>query len=79
LAHPKTKVFLTHCGLKRYSKMISLIHLNIFYSIKESLCSKTPMLAMPMFAEQNHNAYLVLKFGTGLALNKAIQNKIILN
>ena len=55
LAHPKTLVFLTHCGLK---------------SIKESLCSKTPMLAMPMFAEQNHNAFMVLEFGTGIALNK---------
>ncbi|KAF7636498.1 UDP-glucuronosyltransferase, partial [Meloidogyne graminicola] len=55
LAHPKTKVFLTHGGLK---------------SVKESLCSKTPMLAMPVFAEQNHNTHMVLKFGIGIALNK---------
>ncbi|CAK5058666.1 unnamed protein product [Meloidogyne enterolobii] len=55
LAHSKTKVFLTHGGLK---------------SVKESICSKTPMLAMPIFAEQNHNAHMVLKYGIGIALSK---------
>jgi len=46
----------------------------LFSSIKESLCSKTPMLAMPMFAEQNHNAFMVLEFGTGIALNKVLNS-----
>lgn len=55
LSHPKTRVFLTHCGLK---------------SIKESLCSKTPILGMPIFAEQNYNARLMITYGTGIALNK---------
>jgi glucuronosyltransferase len=76
LAHPKTKIFLTHCGLKRFIYGGKKIFKNgrLFVSIKESLCSRTPMLAMPMFAEQNHNARLVLKMGIGLALNKV--NKI---
>ncbi|KAL3088292.1 hypothetical protein niasHT_023852 [Heterodera trifolii] len=55
LSHPKTKVFLTHSGLK---------------SIKESLCSGTPMLTMPMFAEQAHNAKMLLEFGIGVGLSK---------
>uniref|UniRef100_A0A1I8BDA2 UDP-glucuronosyltransferase n=1 Tax=Meloidogyne hapla TaxID=6305 RepID=A0A1I8BDA2_MELHA len=62
LAHPKTKVFLTHGGLK---------------SVKESICSKTPMLAMPIFAEQNHNTHMVLKYGIGIALNKVVKLIIV--
>jgi UDP:flavonoid glycosyltransferase YjiC (YdhE family) len=29
------------------------------------------MLVLPFFAEQNHNAIMVIKFGIGRALNKA--------
>ncbi|KAI1730267.1 UDP-glucoronosyl and UDP-glucosyl transferase domain-containing protein [Ditylenchus destructor] len=60
LAHPKTKVFLTHSGLK---------------SVKESLCTRTPMLTMPMFAEQTYNAKLVLSYGIGGTLNKYLVTK----
>ncbi|KAI1708563.1 UDP-glucoronosyl and UDP-glucosyl transferase domain-containing protein [Ditylenchus destructor] len=55
LAHPKTKVFLTHSGLK---------------SLRESLCTKTPAVLMPMFAEQSHNAKFSLSLGIGRILNK---------
>ncbi|KAH7693538.1 Protein UGT-64, partial [Aphelenchoides avenae] len=55
LAHPKTKVFLTHSGLK---------------SLREALCTKTPVVLMPMFAEQSHNAKFALSLGIGTVLNK---------
>jgi len=60
LAHPKTKVFLTHGGLK---------------SVKESLCTRTPMLVLAMFAEQAYNAKQVLNFGIGSVLNKYTLSK----
>uniref|UniRef100_A0A915ES39 glucuronosyltransferase n=1 Tax=Ditylenchus dipsaci TaxID=166011 RepID=A0A915ES39_9BILA len=60
LQHSNTKLFLTHGGLK---------------SLKESLCTKTPMLVLPMFAEQSHNAKYVLKYGIGGVLNKYNLNK----
>uniref|UniRef100_A0AC35TGN4 Glucuronosyltransferase n=1 Tax=Rhabditophanes sp. KR3021 TaxID=114890 RepID=A0AC35TGN4_9BILA len=41
LSHEKTKLFISHSGLK---------------SIKEGLCSEKAMLFMPVFAEQVHNA-----------------------
>jgi len=31
------------------------------------------MLAMPIFAEQNHNAHMVLKYGIGIALSKVVK------
>ncbi|KAI1708562.1 UDP-glucoronosyl and UDP-glucosyl transferase domain-containing protein [Ditylenchus destructor] len=55
LAHPRTKVFLTHSGLK---------------SLREALCTKTPVVLMPMFAEQSHNAKFSLYLGIGRILNK---------
>ncbi|KAI1705169.1 UDP-glucoronosyl and UDP-glucosyl transferase domain-containing protein [Ditylenchus destructor] len=55
LAHHRTKVFLTHSGLK---------------SLREALCTKTPVVLMPMFAEQSHNAKLALSLGIGSILNK---------
>ncbi|CAK5076310.1 unnamed protein product [Meloidogyne enterolobii] len=75
LAHSKTKVFLTHGGLKRLEKERiekMLLSNYILISVKESICSKTPMLAMPIFAEQNHNAHMVLKYGIGIALSKVV-------
>ncbi|KAI6190907.1 UDP-glucuronosyltransferase [Aphelenchoides bicaudatus] len=55
LNHPNTRVFVSHGGLK---------------SIKESLCSKTPLILMPMGAEQGHNAHQLLSLGYGRVLNK---------
>lgn len=67
LAHPKTKIFITHGGLKRY---IFSFFLNIFFSVKEGLCSSTPMIFLPLFAEQAHNAHMALALGFGLVINK---------
>jgi len=36
------------------------------------------MLAMPVFAEQNHNARLVIEMGIGIAVNKASKAKTII-
>ncbi|KAI6222678.1 UDP-glucuronosyltransferase [Aphelenchoides besseyi] len=55
LNHPTTKVFISHGGLK---------------SLKESICSKTPMIIMPLFAEQAHNAHMFLALKLGRTLNK---------
>ncbi|KAI6234940.1 UDP-glucuronosyltransferase [Aphelenchoides fujianensis] len=55
LNHPKTKVFISHGGLK---------------SIKESVCSKTPLIIMPLFAEQAHNGHMFLALKLGRVLNK---------
>nr|CAD2173349.1 unnamed protein product [Meloidogyne enterolobii] len=53
LAHPKTKAYITHGGLKR-----------------EGLCSGVPLILMPLFAEQAHNAQQLLVMGIGPVINK---------
>ncbi|CAI5451685.1 unnamed protein product [Caenorhabditis angaria] len=55
LHHPKTKLFISHGGLK---------------SVKESICSATPSIFMPMFAEQMRNAWLAKNRGFAKILNK---------
>uniref|UniRef100_A0A7E4VU06 UDP-glucuronosyltransferase n=1 Tax=Panagrellus redivivus TaxID=6233 RepID=A0A7E4VU06_PANRE len=60
LTHNKTRLFLTHGGLK---------------SVKEALCTETPVLVMPIFAEQGVSATLALKYGFGRALNKLMFSK----
>ncbi|KAH7698053.1 UGT-63 protein, partial [Aphelenchoides avenae] len=60
LAHPKTKVFVTHSGLK---------------SLREALCTKTPVVLMPMYNEQPHNAKFAVSVGMGTVLNKYKVNK----
>ncbi|KAE9551525.1 hypothetical protein FO519_005272 [Halicephalobus sp. NKZ332] len=55
LSHRKTKLFMSHGGLK---------------SFKEALCSKTPVLFLPVFAEQGLNARNAIRLGIGSALNK---------
>ncbi|KAI6174447.1 UDP-glucuronosyltransferase [Aphelenchoides besseyi] len=55
LNHPRTKVFISHGGLK---------------SLKESICSRTPIIIMPLFAEQAHNAHMFLALKLGRTLNK---------
>uniref|UniRef100_A0A1I7YNB3 UDP-glucuronosyltransferase n=1 Tax=Steinernema glaseri TaxID=37863 RepID=A0A1I7YNB3_9BILA len=62
LAHNKTLLFISHGGLK---------------SLKEALCSFTPIVYMPLFAEQSHNVKLALEMGIGGALNKYSVNKNI--
>lgn len=56
LNHPKTQLFISHAGLK---------------SIVESICSETPILLIPFFAEQARNSYLLKKKGVGLILSKS--------
>ncbi|CAL2044050.1 unnamed protein product [Caenorhabditis brenneri] len=55
LNHEKTVLFLSHGGLK---------------SVKEAVCSATPSLFMPMFAEQMRNAWLAKSKGFARILNK---------
>lgn len=55
LYHPKTKVFISHMGLK---------------SMREAICAKVPVAAMPMFAEQGRNTALARFRRFGVYLNK---------
>ena len=58
LAHPLTKLFLTHCGRS---------------SVYETIYNAVPVVALPIFADQFHNANLLvrrLKMGVQLDLNK---------
>lgn len=55
LAHPTTKLFVTHGGLK---------------SIKETICGAVPYIVMPLFAEQAYNSHMALALGLGKVLNK---------
>jgi len=55
LVHPKTLAFVTHSGMK---------------SIKEGICGPTPLIVMPMFAEQAHNAHFMISMGYAKAINK---------
>nr|CAD2184904.1 unnamed protein product [Meloidogyne enterolobii] len=54
-SHPKTKAYITHGGLK---------------SVREGLCSGVPLILMPLFAEQAHNAQQLLFMGIGPVINK---------
>uniref|UniRef100_A0A914Q588 UDP-glucuronosyltransferase n=1 Tax=Panagrolaimus davidi TaxID=227884 RepID=A0A914Q588_9BILA len=55
LAHPKTKLFMTHGGLK---------------SFKEALCGKVPVVFTPISAEQGMITRVSMKMGLGTALSK---------
>ncbi|KAI6190730.1 UDP-glucuronosyltransferase [Aphelenchoides bicaudatus] len=55
LSHPKTKVYLTHGGLK---------------SSKEAACAGIPVVYMPLYAEQTFNAHMATSMGFALPLNK---------
>uniref|UniRef100_A0A914DYK8 glucuronosyltransferase n=1 Tax=Acrobeloides nanus TaxID=290746 RepID=A0A914DYK8_9BILA len=55
LTHPTMKMFVSHGGLK---------------SVKEALCSKVPVIFMPMFAEQAFNVKLMLQMGVASVINK---------
>ncbi|CAD5227146.1 unnamed protein product [Bursaphelenchus xylophilus] len=55
LNHKKTRLFVTHGGLK---------------SLKEGICSRTPLVLMPISAEQVHNAHMGLALKWGGYVNK---------
>jgi glucuronosyltransferase len=50
LAHPKIKLFMTHCGL---------------LSIQEAVYHGVPVLGLPIFGDQNVNANLAAQLGFG--------------
>jgi UDP:flavonoid glycosyltransferase YjiC (YdhE family) len=56
LAHPNVRVFLTHCGIN---------------SVHESLVAGTPMVGIPMLADQRDMAVRVADAGAGLWLEKS--------
>jgi len=55
LNHVKTTLFISHGGLKSWN---------------EAICSKTPILMIPVFAEQTHNAIMAKKLGCADILDK---------
>uniref|UniRef100_A0A7E4ZW94 UDP-glucuronosyltransferase n=1 Tax=Panagrellus redivivus TaxID=6233 RepID=A0A7E4ZW94_PANRE len=55
LNHPKTKLFVTHGGLK---------------SFKEAICTATPVITVPLFAEQVVSAVIGIRSGFGRVVNK---------
>lgn len=56
LAHPNVRVFLTHCGIN---------------SVHESLVAGTPIVGIPMLADQRDMAVRVADAGAGLWLEKS--------
>ncbi|KAK0402621.1 hypothetical protein QR680_016433 [Steinernema hermaphroditum] len=60
LTHDNTKLFISHGGLK---------------SLKEALCTRTPVIYMPIFAEQAMNTRISLELGFGKTVNKYTINK----
>ncbi|VDK31232.1 unnamed protein product [Gongylonema pulchrum] len=55
LHHPKTKAFITHAGLN---------------SLTEAAFAGTPLICVPMFADQHYNTAISLRKKTGVYLNK---------
>uniref|UniRef100_A0A0M3J158 UDP-glucuronosyltransferase n=1 Tax=Anisakis simplex TaxID=6269 RepID=A0A0M3J158_ANISI len=55
LSHNKTILFISHGGLK---------------SVKEAICTSTPVVYLPLFAEQTHNTAMAIKLGFARSLNK---------
>ena len=56
LAHPATKVFVTHCGMT---------------GVLESVYHGVPMLALPIFGDQPDNAARIVERGLGLRLDRS--------
>ncbi len=55
LAHPKVKLFVSHCGVN---------------SINEAISCEKPILGIPMFAAQRDMGYRLLDSGAGLLVDK---------
>ncbi|KAI1701341.1 UDP-glucoronosyl and UDP-glucosyl transferase domain-containing protein [Ditylenchus destructor] len=55
LAHPKTKAFITHCGLN---------------SLNEAAHFGVPLITIPMFGDQNYNTAIVINKGIGVWISK---------
>uniref|UniRef100_A0A914W2F6 UDP-glucuronosyltransferase n=1 Tax=Plectus sambesii TaxID=2011161 RepID=A0A914W2F6_9BILA len=55
LNHPKTRLFFSHGGLK---------------SVKEAICSETPVLYMPLFCEQVRSSFIANQLGFAEYVNK---------
>lgn len=55
LAHPAVKAVVSHCGMN---------------SVSESLYRGKPILALPIFGDQNYNAARLCDFGVALKLSK---------
>ncbi|KAI6228690.1 UDP-glucuronosyltransferase [Aphelenchoides fujianensis] len=60
LSDARTRLFVSHGGLK---------------SVKEAICGRTPVLYLPLFAEQSHNAREMAKLGIAGLLNKYTLSK----
>ena len=55
LAHPKTALFVTHCGMT---------------GILESVYHSVPMLALPIFGDQPDNAARLVERGLALRVDR---------
>ena len=53
LGHPKTKLFITHCGIN---------------GLHEALYNAVPIIGFPLFAEQHENCHRAYKKGFGLEM-----------
>ncbi|KAK0402615.1 hypothetical protein QR680_016431 [Steinernema hermaphroditum] len=63
LDHEKTHLFISHGGLK---------------SFKEAICTKTPVVFLPLFGDQAMNTRMSLEMGFGRTVNKHTVSKEIL-
>ena len=63
LAHPKTLVFVSHCGLN---------------SVNEAARFGVPLLCIPMFGDQNYNSAVVNHRKVGLVLKKKLISQAVL-
>jgi glucuronosyltransferase len=59
--HPKVKVFITHGGLN---------------SMTEAIYSGTPTVAVPLFADQEHNVAVAVKRGVSVFVSKRNLNTL---
>ena len=62
MAHPKTKVFFTHCGM---------------HGAMEAIWHKVPMVGMPIFIDQQDNFVRMRDKGIVLKLEKSASSQEI--